>query len=235
MTLSRVLLLHEVNQRLSAYSILVILFSGSIVFGIAPSSFAVEDSMLITGFPQMDLASEKESKSVSLDLTKLSGLRLPFIENQGQIDERAKFYADTFAGPVYVTDDSLRYTIYGETEGVVIEERFLTDLVMNPVGLEPSTTIVNYFVGDKDKWRTNVPTYNDVSLGEIWPSIDVSLRAYASNVEHLFIVMPGGDVEDIRISFDGIKNLMINEEGQLLLETELGTVAMTKPVAYQEI
>jgi hypothetical protein len=34
---------------------------------------------------------------------QLGGLRLPFIENQGQTDARVAFYAPTFAGTLFVT------------------------------------------------------------------------------------------------------------------------------------
>ncbi len=35
---------------------------------------------------------------------KLKGLRIPFIVNQGQMDRQVRFYAKTFSGTVYVTD-----------------------------------------------------------------------------------------------------------------------------------
>ena len=38
-------------------------------------------------------------------MKKVSGLQMPFIENQGQVgDGSVRFYANTFAGTVYVTD-----------------------------------------------------------------------------------------------------------------------------------
>ena len=36
---------------------------------------------------------------------KLQKLRLPFIANQGQMDEKVRFYANTFGGTVFVTKD----------------------------------------------------------------------------------------------------------------------------------
>jgi len=38
-------------------------------------------------------------------MKKISGLQVPFVENRGQIkDPSVRFYANTFAGTVYVTD-----------------------------------------------------------------------------------------------------------------------------------
>ena len=47
--------------------------------------------------------------SVEIDknavMKKVSGLQIPFIENQGQVkDKSVRFYANTFAGTVFITD-----------------------------------------------------------------------------------------------------------------------------------
>ncbi|MFY3741270.1 MAG: Ca2+-binding RTX toxin-like protein [Candidatus Nitrosomirales archaeon] len=174
----------------------------------------------------------------------LAKVSLPFIENHGQVDQEVKFYASTFAGTVFVTDNDVTYALTSgasandrSVSGVVIRERFLseTQQVLHPAGVDRSKAIVNYFVGKEENWRSNIPTYNSVGLGEVWPSIDVELRAYGKNVEKILKVEPGGSVEDIRLALDGVGGLDVNEKGELLLDTELGTVAMTKPLAFQDI
>ena len=47
-------------------------------------------------------AEEKNKKEVT---ERLKTLRIPFIPNHGQIDERVKFYARTFGGTVFVTGE----------------------------------------------------------------------------------------------------------------------------------
>ncbi|OPX86113.1 MAG: hypothetical protein A4E54_02037 [Pelotomaculum sp. PtaB.Bin117] len=45
-----------------------------------------------------------------------------------------------------------------------------------PQGNDPSQAKVNYFIGnDKSKWHSNIPNYNKVSLGEVYPGIDMVL------------------------------------------------------------
>ena len=143
------------------------------------------------------------------------------------------------------TEDDITYSLMksspkeedkeNQIQGVTLKESFLTDEALHPTGLDRSDSMVNYFVGDEENWRSNVPTYNAVSLGELWPSVDVELRAYGANIEKIFKVYPGGSVEDIRLSLDGILSLNVDEEGKLILETELGDLAMTKPIAFQDI
>jgi len=61
------------------------------------------------------------------------------------------------------------------------------------------------------------------------------VKAYGDNIEKLFKISPGGSVEDIRVSFDGVEKLSVNVEGTLFLETDLGSVFMTNPEAFQII
>jgi len=184
-----------------------------------------------------------EPNDLELHTDKLAKVQLPFIENSGQVHEDVKFYANTFAGTVFVSDEGLTYTFInaaseadGSAEGTAVEEQFLTDKSIDPTGLEKSSAVVNYFIGnEEEKWYSNIPTYDTISLGKLWSFIDVELNAYGNNVEKIFNVHPGGNVGDIRLMLEGIRSLSINENGELLLETELGTVEMTKPMAYQEI
>jgi len=175
-----------------------------------------------------------------LDSSKLSTVSLPFIKNQGQLDDTVKLYVNTFAGTVFVTSDGLTYSIIDQNEdesfnGISIRETLLNSNPLNIIGIDQSESIVNYFIGKQENWQSNIPTYNGVSLGEVWPSIDVTLKAYGNNVEKIFTVTPGGTVHDIALSFDGIDNLSVSSGGDLLLDTELGMISMTAPTAYQYI
>ncbi|GBD97977.1 MAG TPA: choice-of-anchor D domain-containing protein [Nitrospirae bacterium] len=196
-------------------------------------------------------------------MKKVSGLQMPFIENQGQIkDKSVRFYANTFAGTVFITDKgeivySLVKTEAGtentehrqeksedriqnaedrqtNTKAVVLRETLECPEETGIRGVNKSVTMVNYFIGSKDNWRTNIPTWQEVSLGEVYEGIELKLKAYGNNVEKLFTVYPGGTSEDIKLKMEGAKGIKVNKSGELEIETALGTVKMTKPVAYQE-
>ena len=180
-----------------------------------------------------------QSTEKSADTAKIAKVSLPFIENQGQTDSKVKFYANTFAGTIFVTDDDLTYSItngnsLNNTQKQVIKERFLYSS-LHPAGLDKSDSLVNYFVGEKSDWRSDVTTFNTISLGEIWPSIDVTLKAYGKNMEKIFTLNPGGKTSDIKLGFDGVTSLYVDENGMMFLKTELGSISMTKPIAYQQI
>ncbi|MDN3515832.1 MAG: SBBP repeat-containing protein [Candidatus Brocadia sp.] len=193
-----------------------------------------------------------------------------------------------------------------ERIGVALKEELVGAQVKAVLGEQPSITQVNYFKGnDPSGWKTNIPAYEFVMLGEVYEGIDLRLKAYGNNVEKLFTVKPGADPYQIKIRLSGVqlpenpppapasggqpsvllserdkgggmtaksplgnvvnaqskekgirqtvlkspseegswqfplikgaRGLLVNEHGELEVETRLGIVKFTKPVAYQEI
>ena len=171
-------------------------------------------------------------------LKEMHGIRVPFIENKGQIDNGdVKFYARTFGGTVFVDENGfLSYCLFSENDkGVVLKEIF-SDKKLNINGLNFSPTSVNYFKGkDKNNWKTDIPSYNSISLGEVYKGIEVTLQVQGNTVEKLFTVSPNENPEQIKIQLDGCKELIVNESGELEVITDLGKVKFTKPIAFQKI
>ena len=201
--------------------------------GIRASSYSMLVLMaIVTIFTlNYDFASAEQT-----NFGTFKSVNLPFVENQGQFANEVAFYADTFAGRIYVVDDKIRYSLSNLDSGIniAVDERFLNGAI-NPEGAEKSTAIVNYYVGDRENWRSNLPTYNSVYLGDVWQNVSVELKAHGNNIEKIFTIRPGGSVENIRISLDGVLQVTVNDSGQLVLKTELGDLVMSEPVAYQEI
>jgi len=189
---------------------------------------------------------------------KLGGLDLPFIANDGQVDARVAFYAKTFAGTVFVTTrGEIVYSLPGLAKdrkehsaelrpatlrrdepqkrgpGWTLVERFSGGKARPRAGVR-SETNVSYFLGsDPARWRPRVATYGNVGLGEVWPGIEVSLRAHGRNVEKLYRVAPGASPERIRMEVAGALSLRVGEDGALVATTALGEVSLRAPVAYQ--
>ena len=123
-----------------------------------------------------------------------------------------------------------------DTQGVTIKETLVGGRVQEITGNEKAVTKVSYFKGnDPSQWKSNISTYDVVSLGEVYDGIELKLKAYGNNVEKLFCIKPDVNPDQIQVNLSGIKDLRLNDEGQLVAETELGVVKFTKPVAYQEI
>ncbi len=186
-------------------------------------------------------------------MQKVVKLQIPFVENQGQIpDEQIRFYAKTFGGTAFVTDKGeMIYSFpagrsLGALDDYSLRHRPTTDLTIKeslvgaplaaPRGIEAAQTKINYFTGnDPAKWRTNLMTYNSVSLGEVYPGIEVSLKAQGKNLEKVFVVKPGADPDNIKLEIAGADSLRITERGELEANSSYGCASFAKPVGYQEI
>jgi hypothetical protein len=93
----------------------------------------------------------------------------------------------------------------------------------------------NYFLGDRSRWRTDVPHYGRIEYEDVFPGITAVYHGTTQALEYDFVVAPGAEPGKIRLSFDGTKSVRIDENGDLVLDTGTGEVRHRKPVLYQEI
>ncbi len=102
--------------------------------------------------------------------------------------------------------------------------------------LDPSPFYENYFLGnDSTKWVTNSHAYSGVKYVNLYDGIDLYLYQSDATLKYDYTVMPGANATDIQVKYDGQSNLLINEQGALVMETNLGTVTESAPYAYQTI
>ncbi len=109
-------------------------------------------------------------------------------------------------------------------------------------GLEPflspaseSVTRIVFYYGDENYTKKQFDAYRSIRIGKIGTKIGVELALRGNNVEKLFIVEPGGDVDRIRIKTEGTNDLKLLSDGSLEIITKEGPIYFTKPVAYQVV
>jgi len=101
---------------------------------------------------------------------------------------------------------NLSYNNRQNTQGVAIKETLVGGRVQEITGNEKAVTKVSYFKGnDPSQWKTNISTYDVVSLGEVYDGIELKLKAYGNNVEKLFCVKPDANPDQIKIKLSGIQ------------------------------
>ncbi len=167
---------------------------------------------------------------------KLATLERGWVKNEGQWDERALFSAPGYFGTSWITKDGqLVHVAVKGKESWVISERWVGGKVQAITPEEELPTKVSYFIGnDPSKYKTNLPTYRYVSLGEVWSGIEVKLKATQKTVEKLFYVKPGADPSKIVVEVDGAKGLKLSKDGEIVVQTGLGELKLSKPIAWQE-
>jgi len=167
---------------------------------------------------------------------KLATLDRGWVKNEGQWDERALFSAPGYFGTTWITKDGqLVHVAVKGKESWVISERWVGGKVKAITPEEELPTKVSYFVGnDPSKHKTNLPTYRYVSLGEVWSGIEIKLKATQKTVEKLFYVKPGADPSKIVVEVDGAEGLKLSKDGEIIIQTGLGELKLSKPIAWQE-
>jgi len=165
----------------------------------------------------------------------LASLSVPFVENQGQKNPEVAYYVRTLGGTLFVTrSGSMVYDLPAVGDRRVVAESAVGRDGAQPVcGTVRSPTGVSIFHGDAGSWP-DLPTYGEISLGEVSPGVELRLQARGGRVEKFFHVGPGTDPGAVRMRIEGADSLRVTPEGELLASTAGMELRFTKPVAYQD-
>ena len=101
-------------------------------------------------------------------------------------------------------------------------------------GLQNGTA--NYFIGNNPKrWKSNIPTYNAIVYKKVYDGIDMKFYGTNSHLKYDIIVKPGADLSKVRLSYEGITDLNVTNDGDMEVRLRHGTLIQKKPYIYQEI
>lgn len=180
------------------------------------------------------------SSAADVNETVLIDTNVPFIENQGQTDQSVSYYADTFYGTSYITNDGITHKINRkDNTSLVVKEEFLDKngkkIIFNSIGEQKSTATISYLKGNESsKWNIGSNSYKIINLGELYPGIIVKLKANSANIEKLFYIKPSVNPDNINIPVLGADKITIDKNGYLnIISNRFKNVSLTKPIAYQ--
>ena len=109
---------------------------------------------------------------------------------------------------------------------------------LQPAGLRPSALKVSFMIGggvaQNELPMPAIDTFERVQLGEVYPGVNLQLRATGNNVEKIFTVAPASNPQQIQIKLEGADRLEITHDGQLVAHTGNGPITFTAPIAFQE-
>ncbi|MCI4670177.1 MAG: gliding motility-associated C-terminal domain-containing protein [Bacteroidia bacterium] len=191
-----------------------------------------------------DQQTARDSKSV-----KESSLR--FIKNKGQWDERILFKAKMNGGEIFFEQNRITWHFFelppiddhphhystdpninlkGHVVGVHFENSNINSSLAGEV---KSPYYHNYYLGnDSSKWASNVPVFEKIIYEGIYPGVDLRIYGFGNSLKYDFIVEPGADPRSIRLRYEGVDDIYL-EEGKLLWKTNLRDVVEDAPVSYQ--
>lgn len=179
----------------------------------------------------------------------LGGGLLRFEPNQGQFPDAAKFAARTknyslFLLPTALVLRPFTHPEQGTPPRALQVSRaqaraalLFVGATQNPniVGVGKLQSISNYFRGDDPRqWQSKVPNYSRVEYRNVYSGVNLVCHGEQSEPEFDWIVEPGADPEQIRLSVQGGKPT-IDRVGDLVLKVPEGEVRLKKPAVYQEV
>ena len=188
-------------------------------------------------FPINDVSGKEVSDADNVTRTRVNEdygkLPLSFIRNDGQIDERIRFYEKGSGHGTFFSKEGISISLNSD----LVKLTFLNaNKSPEIVALNQQTGKVNYFTGNNPaKWKTNIPTFSSVLYKEVYPGIDIKFYGNNSQMEYDIIVQPGADPAKVNFSYDGIKDLKVTEGGDLEIVLNQGSIIQKSPVIYQEI
>ncbi|HQU84053.1 MAG TPA: SBBP repeat-containing protein [Pyrinomonadaceae bacterium] len=206
---------------------------------------------------ELPLQNQTEINSDNLKVQKDYGkTSLLFEENKGQTDKSAKFVSRGKGYTLYLTESEAVFSLKAKTSEEN-DENFLNNpktedqkpktvsenLTMQFVGANKNPNIsgeaetvtkTNYYIGKKR--FENLSNYKRVNYKNIYDGIDAVFYGNENGqLEYDFIVAPNADTNKINLNFDGAKDLLIDENGNLVVKTENAELTQQKPFAYQII
>lgn len=202
------------------------------------------------------------SKDSYSNLLKKTESSIYFKENKGQWEPGVLAQGHTNVGEMVVKKDQLYFLSTKKTEGAEgaettpaepinkaeeAEEGFdMHGWAMSFDGYNPNFTVAksnelptkyNYFMDtDPTHWATNVSSFGEITLQNVYKGID--LRLYSQKSRHIefdWLVGAGADYHNIKMRFKGQDGLSVDEKGNLVVKLHFDDVKFDIPEAYQLI
>ena len=193
------------------------------------------------------------AQHVSAAPTCVSSQQLTFTQNDGQWASQIKYRTDAPGATVWLAADGAYYQFFqgdldnepeNQSLGSIPEVMCLM-VKATFVGASSNTTISgenetdyrsNYFFGSNpQRWQTDVPGYESVVYSQVYPGIDLKYYGDGHQLEYDFILQPGADPTMIRIAYEGNCDLLVNDNGELVVTTAYGAITEARPYVYQVI
>ncbi len=177
--------------------------------------------------------------------------KIIFEENKNQWPKQVMFEADFAGGKLFLEKSTFTYLFIENVDfhGIYRKEKdsaivHYHSFKVNFQNSNPDTDVSgsnlfsfhrNYYRGNNpSSWADGVKLYSKVSYKNLYPSIDMDVYSAEQNLKYDLIINPGGAPENIKFDYDGTDKMQI-KNGNLYIQTSVGTVIEQKPYAYQII
>jgi hypothetical protein len=173
---------------------------------------------------------------------------LLFYENNGQLINTnnlqipdIKYYSRSHSPAMYWNNNEVSF-VFSQTDTIPTDDDTLhrIDLTFNQSNpyseifpYEQGEGYLNYYNHLIASGVTNVKGFQRLMIPNIYSNIDLHYYTNQDGLKYYFVIKPGGDPSAIAEFFDGATSSNINGIGDLEINSEIGQLVLTNPIAYQ--
>lgn len=175
-----------------------------------------------------------------------------FIPNKGQENSTVNYTVKLKGGKLFVEDKSLLFHFVDNSsilqahlhqntnssefiKGHAYRMTWVNARTPQYENANKTTHYYNYFRGkDQSKWKGGIHAYESLILKKLYPGIDVLFETdEQEHLKYTYKVAPHASPMQIIQQYEGIEQLKLSKEGNLMLTTNVGVQQELAPVAWQ--
>lgn len=180
--------------------------------------------------------------------------RLPsmcFTENKGQITDQfgnpradIKYAMRSRGITIFAGANSIHYQFYNTGTNKQAGSRIATyrlDMALQNANNSSSVTAAdllphrfNFYLPQCPHGALDAKSYGNITYHNIYPGTDWLIYRDNGKLKYDFILRPGADIGNIRISYKGAVTIKLTADGKLHIATPFGTITEDAPVAYEQ-
>ncbi|MEM6569478.1 MAG: hypothetical protein AAF957_13780 [Planctomycetota bacterium] len=169
-------------------------------------------------------------------LAAIPGPTLALVENVGQWDSPALFHGRLDEVEVHLLPGAVQFQLSRPDLDRAIAIRVSLeggdpDCEPRGEGLRPDTR--SYFRGkDQSRWATDVRSFSSALYRDLAPGLDLRVREGLGRMEWDLLLDAGVSGEGLVLRCDGAEDIAVDDEGSLVIETEIGAIRMSLPTSW---
>lgn len=98
----------------------------------------------------------------------------------------------------------------------------------------PDPDFENFYTGCNPEGALKVRRFKEVLYKNLYSNIHLRYYVNRQNLKYDYIVEPGGDYRQITIQVSGVDDIIIQQDGSVVLQTEFGSIIEEAPLVYQD-
>ncbi|MGD1894328.1 MAG: SBBP repeat-containing protein [Cyclobacteriaceae bacterium] len=157
-----------------------------------------------------------------------------YLKPEGLVYSFVKIEKDSSLGTQGIFDDKPDKSTHATVSSVAMHwEGANNDVTIRAE--EQAQEVRNYYTTGAPEGITNVRSYHKIIYENLYDQIVLVMYSQAGELKYDFVVKPGGDVDNIRLAYQGQDQVSLTQEGELVVSNSLGTITEGKPYTYQRV